>query len=273
MFECVVNVSEGRRVALLDEISSVVGPSLRDRHADQFHHRSVFTLVDEPEALQIGVHALIGACFERLDLRHHQGVHPRFGVVDVVPFVALGPGQSGGATSMRDSTARWIAETYAVPCFLYGDVNGAPRTLPDVRRQAFQGLRPDVGPHRPDPRLGAVAVGARPVLVAWNLWLDGVSIDEARAIARALRRREVRAMGFLVGDQVQVSCNVIEPGLVLPSAVYDEVVSRLPPSGAIDRAELVGLIPRSVLEAEDRGRWAQLGLSESSTIERRLGTA
>lgn len=273
MFECVVNVSEGRRVALLDEISSSVGPPLRDRHTDRFHHRSVFTLVDEPEALLVGVHALIGACFDRLDLRHHEGVHPRFGVVDVVPFVALGPGQSGSARSLRDSAARWIAETYAVPCFLYGDVNGAPRSLPDVRREAFQGLMPDFGPHRPDPGLGAVAVGARPVLVAWNLWLDGVSISEARAIARALRSPEVRAMGFSVGDQVQVSCNLIEPGLVGPSAVYDQVASLVPQRGAIDRSELVGLIPQSVLEAQDRGRWAELGLSEDSTIESRLGTA
>ena len=247
MFECVVNVSEGRRGELLDEISSLVGPSLRDRHADRFHHRSVFTLIDEPAALARGVRTLIGACFERLDLSGHEGVHPRFGVVDVVPFVALDPGHSGTASSLRDATARWIAETYAVPCFLYGEVNAVTRTLPDVRRRAFKGLAPDVGPPRPDPRWGAVAVGSRPVLVAWNLWLADVSIDEARAVARALRRREVRAMGFSVGDEVQVSCNLLEPSQVGPSAVYDEVASLLPRRGTIRRAELVGLLPRSVL--------------------------
>ncbi len=270
MFECVVNVSEGRHVGVLDELSSSVGPSLRDRHSDPFHNRSVFTLVNERSALERDVRALIRSAFARLDLTLHEGVHPRFGVVDVVPFVALEPAQAAGARVLRDDTAGWIAETFGVPCFLYGEVDGRLRTLPDVRRGAFKGLLPDRGPARPAPRLGAVAVGARPVLVAWNLWLRNVSIDEARAIARAVRRPEVRAMGFVVGDEVQVSCNLIDLARVGPSALYDQVKALLPRRGEIGRAELVGLVPRSVLEAEDRDRWAELGLSEAQTIEGRL---
>jgi glutamate formiminotransferase len=270
VFECVVNVSEGRHVQVLDELSSSTGPSLRDRHRDPFHNRSVFTLVNEPDELERDVRALIRSAFARLDITTHEGVHPRFGVVDVVPFVALEPTKAATARDLRDVTAVWIAETFQVPCFLYGEVHGQLRTLPDVRRGAFKGLRPDLGPARPAPRLGAVAVGARPVLVAWNLWLHDVSIDEARTIARAVRQPEVRALGLEVGDDVQVSCNLIDPSRVGPSAVYDQVNSLLPRRGAIRRAELVGLVPRSVLEAEDRDRWEELGLSEAQTIEGRL---
>ncbi len=270
MFECVVNVSEGRHAEVLNELSSSTGPSLRDRHSDPFHNRSVFTLVNGPDELERDVRGLIRSAFARLDITEHVGVHPRFGVVDVVPFVALDSSQAATARSLRDDTARWVAETFQVPCFLYGEVAGRPRTLPDLRRDAFKALLPDVGPSRPAPRLGAVAVGARPVLVAWNLWLHDVSIDEARTIARAVRRPEVRAMGFVVGDEVQVSCNLIDPARVGPSALYDQVNGLLPRRGEILRAELVGLVPRSVLEGEDRDRWEQLGLSEATTIEGRL---
>jgi glutamate formiminotransferase len=182
VFECVVNVSEGRHVDVLDELSSSAGASLRDRHSDPFHNRSVFTLVNERRGLERDVRALIRSAFAVLDITRHEGVHPRFGVVDVVPFVALEPAQAAGARVLRDDTAGWIAETFGVPCFLYGEVDGRLRTLPDVRRAAFKGLPPDRGPARPAPRLGAVAVGARPVLVAWNLWLQNVSILQAKQI-------------------------------------------------------------------------------------------
>jgi glutamate formiminotransferase len=272
VFECVINISEGRDLALLDDLSTSAASSLRDRHGDEFHNRSVVTLVDEPGQLVHDVRALIRGAFARLDLATHEGVHPRFGVVDVVPFVALDTSESDVARSMRDDTAKWIASTFDVPCFLYGEVRGALRTLPEVRQGAFRSLHPDVGPDAPSPRLGAVAVGARPVLVAWNLWLRGVTILEARVIASRIRRAEVRALGFEVGDLVQVSCNLIDPMKVGPSFVYDEVASLLPAGGEIVRAELVGLVPRAVLESEEPARWATLGLSDDQTIENRCST-
>jgi glutamate formiminotransferase len=139
-----------------------------------------------------------------------------------------------------------------------------------VRRAAFKGLPPDRGPARPAPRLGAVAVGARPVLVAWNLWLQNVSILQAKQIASAIRRPEVRTLAFPIGEQVQVSCNLISPMTVGPGEVYDRVASLLPDKGRIERAELVGLAPWALLEAEGRNRWSALGLSEATTIEYRV---
>jgi glutamate formiminotransferase len=243
---------------------------MRDLHADEFHNRSVFTLINDPEPLSRDVHALIAASYDVLDLRLHEGVHPRFGVVDVVPFVALDPEDRARAVQRRDRTAQWISETFAVPTFLYGPVDDVTRTLPEVRRRAFDSLSPDFGPGSASPKFGAVAVGARPILVAWNIWLSGVSRDETRALAKSVRRSEVRSLAFRAGEYTQVSCNLIDPLVVGPSAVYDEVTSLLPDGGEIVRAELVGLVPRAVLDAEEPSRWDQLGLGENQTIESRL---
>jgi glutamate formiminotransferase len=270
VLECVINISEGRTLELLNQLRGRAGASLRDLHADAFHNRSVFTLIHDPEPLSRDVHALITAAYDTLDLRLHEGVHPRFGVVDVVPFVALEPVEPVQAVELRDRTAQWISETFAVPTFLYGPVGEDIRSLPEVRRRAFDGLSPDFGPSMASSKLGAVAVGARPILVAWNLWLAGVSRDETRALAKSVRRSEVRSLAFRAGEYTQVSCNLIDPLIVPPSIVYDEVAARLPDGGHVVRAELVGLVPRAVLDAEDPSRWHQLGLSENQTIESRL---
>jgi glutamate formiminotransferase / 5-formyltetrahydrofolate cyclo-ligase len=270
VFECVINISEGRNLDLLDELHVRAGGSLRDLHADASHNRSVFTLINDAETLFGDVRSLITGAFHSLDLRTHEGVHPRFGVVDVVPFVALDPESPSRALDLRDSTAQWISEEFNVPVFLYGPIDEIVRTLPEVRKHAFTDLEPDSGPTDASPTLGAVAVGARPVLVAWNIWLSGVSRDETRALAKAVRRPEVRSLAFRAGDQTQVSCNLIDPLVVGPSLVYDEVAQRLPLKGEIAGCELVGLVPRAVLDAVERGRWEQLGLSANQTIESRL---
>jgi glutamate formiminotransferase / 5-formyltetrahydrofolate cyclo-ligase len=271
VFECVINISEGRNLDVIDDLHESAGASVRDVHADPFHNRSVFTLINSPEALIRDVRNLIAAAFQSLDLRAHEGVHPRFGVVDVVPFVALEPETPSRAVDLRDDTARWIAETFDVPVFLYGLLDGGVRTLPEVRRHAFAELSPDFGPGAGSARLGAVAVGERPILVAWNIWLSGVSRDATRAMAKAVRRDEVRSLALRAGEHMQVSCNLIDPMVVGPGAVYDEVAAMLPPGGEIVRAELVGLVPRAVLVAEERRRWGELGLGEDLTIEGRLG--
>ncbi|MGB8197575.1 MAG: hypothetical protein WCF25_11270 [Acidimicrobiales bacterium] len=270
MFECVINISEGRNLDLLDDLHVSAGQSLRDLHADPSHNRAVFTLVNEDTSLVRDVRSLIGAAFDRLDLRTHEGVHPRFGVVDVVPYVALEPASPARATELRDDTATWIGNECKVPVFLYGPLGGGVRTLPDVRKRAFVALVPDHGPAVASPRLGAVAVGARPVLVAWNIWLAGVSRDETRALVKSVRRPEVRSLAFRAGQYTQVSCNLIDPLVIGPGVVYDEVARRLPAGGTIVRCELVGLVPRAVLDAVERGRWEQLGLSANQTIESRL---
>ena len=270
MFECVLNVSEGRRLNQLDALALAAGSSLRDRHSDAIHNRSVFTLIDPPDELRRHVHRFIVATMKRLDLREHEGVHPRFGVLDVVPYVALDPARSREAEMLRDETAHWVASTFDVPVFLYGHLaDGTFRTLPEVRRDAFTSLPPDYGPPVASEERGASALGARGVLVAWNLWLRDVSLGEARDVVRHLRQKEVRALAFQVGEHVQISCNLVEPLTVGPSFVYDKVTDLLR-SGGIERAELVGLVPEKVLHHEDPARWAQLDLAEEKTIEARV---
>ncbi|MDE3107572.1 MAG: hypothetical protein KGJ42_05400 [Acidobacteriota bacterium] len=268
MFECVLNVAEGRDVAALAELAAAAGASMRDLHHDPVHHRSVFTLLGEPPALARDVRALIGAAYQRLSLQGHEGVHPRFGVVDVVPFVAYDDDVTL-AYVLRDETARWIAETFDVPVFFYASFPGVlERSLPQVRRRAFKDLAPDLGPDKPSPTLGAVAVGVRDVLVAWNLWLRDVDLGETQRVAAALRRREVRALGFDLGGATQVSCNLVAPYEVGPGAVFDDVVARVGAERVV-RGELVGLLPEAVLRHESPQRWAQLGLSLEATIEAR----
>lgn len=257
MLETVINISEGRDRPTIDLIARNAGGALLDVHTDPDHHRSVITSVGEDAA-----RAVAAATVLRLDLRDHVGVHPRIGVLDVVPFVALGPATPADAVGARDRFATWLADELGVPCFFYGP----ERTLPEVRRHAFHDLAPDRGPAVPHPTAGAVAVGARPVLVAYNVWLETPDLARAQAIARDLRGPAVRALGLAVGGVTQVSMNLIDPGRVGPADVYDRVRA----SATVRRAELVGLAPQVVLEGVDPDRWADLDLSPERTIEGRL---
>jgi glutamate formiminotransferase len=209
--------------------------------------------------------AVTAEAVARIDLRRHQGVHPRIGAVDVVPFVPLFGSTLDDAVAARDRFGRWAAAELDLPCFTYGP----ERTLPDVRRQAFRGLEPAFGPDRPHPTAGAVAVGARPVLVAYNVWLAEPDLDLARRIAGEVRGPAVRTLGLAVGDRVQVSMNLVDPGAVGPAEATDAVAERAEVAGC----ELVGLVPASVLAAVPEQRWAELDLSADRTIEERLGRA
>lgn len=253
-----MNISEGRDDAHVDAIAASAGRDLLDVHRDRDHHRSVLTLVGEDAP-----RAVAAACVAALDLTGHDGVHPRIGVVDVVPFVALGDATEADALAARDRFGAWAADALGLPGFAYGP----ERTLPEVRRAAFAGLAPTWGPARPHPTAGAVAVGQRPPLVAYNLWLaPGTDLAAARAIARDLRSPTVRTLGLAVGEEVQVSMNLIAPEVSGPAAVWDAVAER----AAIDRAELVGLVPEAVLAVTPEARWAQLDLAADRTIEARL---
>ena len=232
-------------------------------HRDGDHHRSVFTLAG-PDAVA-AARDLARAAVRRLDLRRHEGVHPRFGVVDVVPFVPLFGASIDDAVAARDAFARWAADELHLPCFRYGP----ERSLPEIRRTAFLTRAPDTGPPHPHPTAGACAVGARPILVAYNLWLREPDLVTAKRIAASLRSPQVRSLAFPVGAAVQVSCNLVAPLDVGPGDVFDLVAAQTP----VARAELVGLVPEAVLRAVDPARWAELDLGEDRTIEARLAAA
>jgi glutamate formiminotransferase len=256
MLECVINISEGQRAGVLSTIARAANGELLDVHTDADHHRSVLTVVGEPAARAVAATAVLV-----LDLRGHDGAHPRIGVVDVVPFVPLGDATMADAVDARDRFAVWAGTELGVPCFVYGP----ERTLPDIRRHAWRELAPDHGPATPHPTAGAIAVGARPVLVAYNVWLADPDLEIARRIARTLRGPGVRTLGLQVGDEVQVSMNLIDPLVTGPADVFDAVARQ----AAVARAELVGLVPRAVLDHIDPARWSELDLAADRTIEAR----
>ena len=175
---------------------------------------------------------------------------------------------------MRDAFARWVGTELGVPAFCYGPMaGGIVRTLPEVRRHAFGdpatgGLSPDFGPGGPT-RDGATAVGARGVLVAYNVWVSPTEV--ATVVAPLVRGPSVRALGLEVGTRAQVSCNLIEPDVVGPAELFDAVAVLVEEAGGrVEGAELVGLLPERVLRHVPRHRWAELGLADDATIEARL---
>jgi glutamate formiminotransferase len=264
VLECVINVSEGQDPAVLEALSEAAGGSLLDLHTDPWHHRSVLTLGGGDT--ELAARAVAGCAVATIDLGRHQGAHPRLGALDVVPFAPLSGSAMEQALAARDRFAGWAGAELDLPCFLYGP----ERSLPEVRRLAFRGLSPATGPPEPHPTAGATCVGARALLVAYNVWLaPGADLASARAIARELRGPAVRALGFELGGRVQVSFNLIDPAIVGPARVYDDVASRAP----VERAELVGLIPEATLKRVPEGRYGELDLSADRTIEARLERA
>ncbi len=288
--ECVINISEGRNRQTIDAVRIAGGRAVLDVHSDSEHHRSVLTLGGELGAVEAAARQVVAEAVARIDLRTHAGIHPRLGAADVVPFVPLpAGGRATAATTLpddawsdvldaRDRFADWAGTTLQVPCFLYGP----ERSLPEVRRTAFRTLAPDTGPPVPHPTAGASAVGARPVLVAYNLWIAGPSgsapdeertqaLAVARSLANELRGPAVRSLGLAVEVGAQVSFNLIDPATVSVLDVFDAVASGAETKGcSVQRAELVGLAPAAVLAAVPRHRWAELDLSEERTIEGRL---
>jgi glutamate formiminotransferase len=299
VLECVVNLSEGSDPELVAELAAAAGPAVVDLHSDRFHNRSVLTLLG-PD-LEAAVRALAQAAVERLDLTRHTGAHPRLGVLDVVPFVPIPPpgpqkdldsdlapnpdpnrdsdlapnpdpdlapdlaADLDEAVAARNAFAEWAGRELSLPCFLYGP----ERSLPAVRREAFQSLAPDAGPPHPHPTAGATAVGARRALVAYNLWLaPGTELTAARELAARLRGPAVRALAFQLGPDVQLSFNLLDPTRTGPAAVYDATVAL---GARVSRTELVGLAPAAVVASVSPGRWAELDLSPERTIEARAG--
>ena len=270
--ECVPNVSEGRDHAALgrfaDAIRAVPGVTLMNVHADPDHHRSVFSFLGTPAGVEDAVLALAGSVLAAVDMRLHRGIHPRLGALDVVPFVPLAGLSMADAVALAQRAGAAIAARFALPVFYYGAAarRETRRRLPDIRRGQYDRLAarlaspdgaPDEGPARFDPRSGAVIVGARDILVAFNVWLDTADLATARAIARAVRESSgglpaVQAMGVALASRglVQVSMNLLDDRVTSIPVAYDRVVDEARRRGmTVLRGELVGVAPRAAFAA------------------------
>ncbi|MGH7567840.1 MAG: glutamate formimidoyltransferase [Gemmatimonadales bacterium] len=272
LVECVPNFSEGRDPAVLDAlraaITSVPGAKLLDVQADASHHRSVFTFVAPPQAAAEAAFRAMRVAMQRIDLTRHQGEHPRMGATDVVPFVPVRDVTMEACVALARQLADRVARELEIPVYLYARAATRPERerLPDIRKGQFEGLQerigtdaaadPDVGPRRIHPTAGATAIGARPFLVAYNIYLDTSDVTIAKDIAKVIRTSSgglpaVQASGFEVGGQAQVSMNLLDIDVTSPATAFAAVEAEARRRGVgIRNSEVVGLIPeRGILDA------------------------
>ena len=295
LIEAIPNVSEGRRADVVRALVQTAGEDpdvhLLDWSSDPSHNRSVITLAGEPDPLRAAVLRLAEAAVLRIDLRRHRGVHPRMGAVDVVPFVPLGETPMAACIALARAAGREVAERLHVPVLLYEAAAPAPgrRRLEHVRRGQFEGLatklrqpgwRPDYGPPQPHPSAGAVAIGARGPLVAFNVDLASDDLDAARRIARTVRASggglpHVKAIGVRLSSpqrkRVQVSMNLTDYRRTPLSAALARVTREAAREGIrIAGAELVGLVPREAIDGTAGGDPMLDVIPAERTVEARL---
>src|SRR5689334_7383506 len=270
LVECVPNFSEGRRpeivAAIRDAIAAVEGVSVLDVSSDASHNRSVITFIASVDSAVDAAFAGIKAASERIDLCQHSGEHPRIGATDVVPFIPLEGSTMEDCIALARKLGERVGKELKIPVYLYERAATTParENLADVRRGEFEGLReeigknparkPDFGPDRIHPTCGATAIGARPFLVAYNIYLGPASnLQIAKNIAKAVRGssggfRYVKGLGLEVDEQAQVSMNLVDTEKTPLHHVFDFVKMRAEAEGAtVTWSEIVGLVPERVL--------------------------
>jgi glutamate formiminotransferase/formiminotetrahydrofolate cyclodeaminase len=269
LVECVPNFSEGRNPATLEALraalSAVPGVRLLDVQADASHNRSVFTFVAPPAAAAEAAFRAVRVARDRIDLTRHQGEHPRMGATDVVPFIPVRDVTMDDCVALAKRLGARVGTELEIPVFLYAKAAARPERerLPDIRKGEFEGLRerigtdagadPDFGPRRIHPTAGATAIGARPFLVAYNIYLDTSDVGIAKDIAKQIRTSSgglpaVQASGFAVGGRAQVSMNLLDIDVTSPATVFAAVGAAASVRGVgIAQSEIVGLIPERAL--------------------------
>ena len=290
LFEAVPNFSEGRDSEKIERLAgsvrAVPGVRVLGVHSDPDHNRSVLTFAGEEAAVLEASVALAGACAREIDLSSQTGEHPRIGSLDVLPFVPLRGATLEDAARLARSAGEWIG-SLGFPVYLYEAAATVPRrrNLADVRSGGYEGLaarvgdplwRPDYGPKELDPRKGAVAVGARPFLVAFNAYLDTDDVSVAKAVARIVRERDgglpgVKALGLEVGGKAQVSMNLTDLVATPIPIALEAVRSAAAEHGAsVESTELVGLAPLEAILQVARHYLALRELERAHVLEAAL---
>jgi glutamate formiminotransferase/formiminotetrahydrofolate cyclodeaminase len=271
LVECVPNFSEGRDAAVLEALEAAIvavpGVKLLDVQADASHHRSVFTFVAPPAAAVEAAFRAMQVATARIDLTKHTGEHPRMGATDVVPFVPVRDVTMQDCVGLARRLGERVGKELGIPVYLYAKAAARPERerLPDIRKGEFEGLRnrigtdpaaaPDFGPAKIHPTAGCTAIGARPFLVAYNIYLETGDIAVAKEIAKKIRTSSgglpgVQASGFLVDGRAQVSMNLLDIDVTSPTAVFAAVAAEAERRGAqVARSEVVGLIPERAIVA------------------------
>ncbi len=277
LVESVPNFSEGRRLEVVDRLASAVAATpdvhLLDRTSDASHNRSVLTLAGGAAGVAEALEAAVAIAVETIDMERQTGEHPRIGAVDVVPFIPLGETTMDECVALARAFGARLADRFGLPVYLYARAATRPdrEKLADVRRGQYEGLkaeiahdpdrRPDFGPARTHPTAGAVAVGARPFLIAYNINLASTDVELARRIARTVRESggglpRVQANGFRLDDPdcAQVSMNLLDFTVTPIWRVWEAVEAEARAAGVeVMESELIGLAPlASFLAVADR---------------------
>ncbi len=292
--ECVMNVSEGRRSLIVGRIADAIrnwpGTRLLDSSSDPDHNRSVLTFVAPPDRILGATHAAVGQAVSLIDLRHHEGVHPRIGAADVVPLVPLQGVTMQECIALARELGQDLSRSFGLPVYLYERAASQPerRNLADIRRGGFEGLaqaiqedparKPDFGPNRVHPTAGACAVGARDLMAAFNVFLQSDRVDAAKAIARRIRARNgglagVKALGLYLQHrrQAQVSMNLTRLDETRPIQAFRRIRSLAEEMG--ERAvssQLIGLIPQAALMPGDAEEMELEDAQRNPILESRL---
>ncbi len=294
LIESVPNYSEGRRLDVVDRLAVAAagspGAYLLDRTSDASHNRSVLTLAGDSDAVERALEATLEVAIDAMDMESHTGEHPRIGAVDVIPFVPLGSTTIDDCVALARSFGERVAERFGLPVYLYARAATRPDRvrLADVRRGGYEAVRdeigdtakdrrPDFGPARTHPRAGAVAVGARPFLIAWNIDLDSDDVEVAKRIARQVRESggglpAVQGNGFMIDelDAAQVSMNLLDFERTPMWRVFDEVARLAAEEGVgIRESELIGLAPQAAFD----GVAAHVGVAAGAGTEARFAAA
>ncbi|HXE57778.1 MAG TPA: glutamate formimidoyltransferase [Gemmatimonadales bacterium] len=296
LVECVPNFSEGRRpevvAAIRDAIAAVAGVSILDVSSDHSHNRTVVTFVVDVDHAVEAAFAGVRVARDLIDLNHHAGEHPRMGAADVVPFVPLESSTMDDCIRLARELGERVGRELEIPVYLYERAATRPsrENLADIRRGEFEGLRqeigrnpardPDFGPRRIHPTAGAVAIGARPFLVAYNVYLGSASnIEVAREVAKAVRGssgglRYVKALGLEVDGQAQVSMNLVDIERTPIHRAFDLVKLEANARGVpVTWSEIVGLVPQSALDAVAAHHLQLRGFTPRQVLDRRVREA
>ena len=295
VIECVPNISEGRRTNVIEAVRAALRavPGLRvlDVQSDASHNRSVFTLAGDADAMKAGIPKLFESALAAIDLRTHQGEHPRLGAVDVVPFIPIEGVTMAACVELAKAVAADVAARFSLPVYLYEDASSNParKNLEDIRRGEFEGLAakmtepawvPDYGPATPHQTAGATVIGARMPLIAYNINLATSRLDVAKNIASAIRMssgglRYVKAMGIALEDRgiVQVSMNLTNYEKTPIFRVFDLVKREAARYGVtVLESEIVGLVPAAAL-MQTAEYFLQLeGFTPGQVLENKLRT-
>jgi glutamate formiminotransferase / 5-formyltetrahydrofolate cyclo-ligase len=295
LIECVPNVSEGRRTAVIAALAEAIAASgvyLLDQSSDPSHNRTVYTFAGGPEALQRAVLRLFASAIAHIDLGCHSGVHPRIGAVDVVPFVPLQGVAMSDCIDLARSTAALVAQRFGVPVYLYEEAatRAARRNLAEIRRGGFEKLAtriredewlPDFGAPEPHPTAGVSAIGARRMLIAYNVNLGTNRVEVASRIAGHIRASgggldHVKAMGVLLQHRgiAQVSMNLTDYHSTPMTTAFDAVVRAAAGEGVnVLESEIVGLVPADALPPDPVKRLKLSPADAERVLELRLQRA